>query len=150
MPQSSDIAIYADTSFLVAIYLPEADSEKALRCMQRLSEPLPFTPFHRHELRTGIRLRVFRKEISVEERKSAFSEIENDLEGAILAHRPIPWTDVFRVADEIAEQHAETFGVRSLDLLHVAMARTFGASHFLTFDERQSGLAESAGFKVKF
>jgi len=87
--------VYADTSFLVAVYSPEADSLKALNYMQRLKEPLPFTPFHRHELRTGIRLRVFRKEITAEERKAAFREIDADLENNILVHTVIPWTDAF-------------------------------------------------------
>mgnify|MGYP003346087159 FL=1 len=63
---------YADTSFLIRIYTPHADSHRALAWMQRATEPLPFTPFHRHETRTGIRLRVFRREITVEQRKAAF------------------------------------------------------------------------------
>jgi hypothetical protein len=42
-------------------------------------EPLPFTPLHRHELRNAIRLRVFRGEITPEQRKLAFQEIESDL-----------------------------------------------------------------------
>jgi len=50
MPASRPPA-YADTSFLVRIYTPRADSFKALTWMQRASAPLPFTPFHRHELR---------------------------------------------------------------------------------------------------
>jgi len=141
---------YADTSFLVAAYSPEADSLKAIHHLQRLTEPLPFTPFHRHELRTGIRLRVFRKEITVEQRKAALREVDSDLADNILAHTTIPWTDVFRTADELAENHVETLGVRSFDLLHVAIALTLGATEFLTFDLRQSALAKAAGLKVKF
>ena len=82
---------YADTSFLAAVYSPEAGSIKALSLMQRLREPLPFTPFHRHELRNGIRLRVFRKEISAEQRKAAFQEIDSDLEENVLAARGLGW-----------------------------------------------------------
>lgn len=55
------MSAYADTSFLIRVYTPHVDSNKALTWMRRASEPLPFTPFHRHEIRTGIRLRVFRK-----------------------------------------------------------------------------------------
>ena len=141
---------YADTSFLIRIYSPHADSHRALAWMQRATEPLPFTPFHRHEARTGIRLRVFRKEITVEQRKAAFSEIDSDLADNILAHTTIPWTDVFRTADELASNHVETLGVRSFDLLHVAIALTLGATEFLTFDIRQYALAKAAGLKVKF
>lgn len=141
---------YADTCFLVAAYSPEADSMRALQHLQRLTEPLPFTPLHRHELRTAIRLRVFRKEITIEQRKAAFSAIDSDLADQILAHTAIPWTNVFRTADELAGNHVETLGVRSFDLLHVAIAITLGATAFLTFDTRQSALAKAAGLKVKF
>lgn len=140
---------YADTSFLVAVYSPEADSIQALSFMQRLRDPLPFTPFHRHELRNGIRLRVFRKEITVEQRKAAFLELDSDLEENVLAHIPISWTDTFREAEDLAATHTETLGSRSLDLLHVALAIVLGATEFFTFDTRQAALAKAAGLKVK-
>lgn len=50
---------------------PYADSERAIRLMERMSEPLSFTPFHRHELRNALRLRVYRAEIT--EKESEFS-----------------------------------------------------------------------------
>ena len=140
---------YADTSFLVRIYTPHADSQKALVWMQRATEPLPFTPLHRHELRNGVRLRVFRGEIGVEERKAALQEVDSDLEQNILVHTPIPWTDAFREAENIGAAHTERLGVRSFDLLHVGLALRLGATDFLTFDARQAALAKAVGLKVK-
>jgi predicted nucleic acid-binding protein len=140
---------YADTSFLIRIYTPHADSQRALTWMQRATDPLPFTPFHRHELRNGVRLRVFRGEITVEQRKAAFREIDSDLEENILTHTTIPWADTFREAENLAGTHTETLGGRSFDLLHVSLALTLGATEFLTFDRRQGTLAKSAGLKVK-
>jgi predicted nucleic acid-binding protein len=140
---------YADTSFLAAVYSPEPGSIKAIGMMQRLRESLPFTPFHRHELRNGIRLRVFRKEITVDQRKAAFAEIDSDLQEDILTHTPIPWTDAFRQAEDLAAAHTETLGVRSFDLIHVSLALVLGATDFLTFDTRQAALAKAAGLKVK-
>ena len=90
---------YADTSFLVRAYTPHADSQKALRWLQRAREPLLFTPLHRHELLNAIRLRVFRGEITTEQRLMAFQEIESDLAENILAHTPIPWTEAFRESE---------------------------------------------------
>ena len=141
--------MYADTSFLVAVYSPGAESMKALAFMQRLTEPLPFTPLHRHELRTGIRLRVFRREITPEQRQAAFNDIDSDLDGNILAHRNVPWTDTFREAENLAGVHVETLGVRSFDLLHVAIALALKATSFVTFDLRQAALATAAGFELK-
>jgi predicted nucleic acid-binding protein len=140
---------YADTSFLARIYTPHADSTEALTWMQRAREALPFTPLHRHELRNAVRLRVFRREITVEQRKEALRQVDVDLADAILAHTTIPWTDTFREAENLAAAHTETLGVRSFDLLHVALAITLGATEFLTFDARQATLAEAAGLKVK-
>ena len=140
---------YADTSFLARIYTPHADSTKAVAWMQRAREALPFTPLHRHELRNAVRLRVFRREISAEQRKEAFREVAADLADAILAHTTIPWTETFREAERLAAAHTETLGVRSFDLLHVALAIALGAAEFLTFDARQAVLAKAAGLKVK-
>jgi predicted nucleic acid-binding protein len=140
---------YADTSFLARIYTPHAGSTKALAWMQRATEPLPFTPLHRHELRNAVRLRVFRGEITAEQRTEAFREIDSDLADGILAHTTIPWTNSFREAESLAAAHTESLGVRSFDLLHVGLAVTLGAAEFLTFDKRQAALAKAAGLKVK-
>ncbi len=141
---------YADTSFLARVYTPHADSTKALTWMQRATEPLPFTPLHRHELRNAVRLRVFRSEITPDQRQQAFREMDADLADHILAHTTIPWTDTFREAENLAAAHTERLGVRSFDLLHVALARTLGVTEFLTFDTRQAALAKAAGLKVRF
>jgi predicted nucleic acid-binding protein len=140
---------YADTSFLARIYTPQADSTKALAWMQRATEALPFTALHRHELRNAVRLRVFRQEITAQQRKEAFREIDSDVADNILGHTNIPWTDAFREAERLAAAHTETLGVRSLDLLHVGLAVTLGATEFLTFDARQASLAKGAGLRVK-
>ncbi len=143
------MAAYADTSFLVRAYTPHADSRKTLSWLQKAREPLPFTSLHRHELRNAIRLRVFRGEISAEQRKLAFQELESDLTDNILVHMPVPWTDTFREAEDLAALHTEKLGVRSFDLLHVALALTLNATEFLTCDTRQASLAQVAGLKVK-
>jgi predicted nucleic acid-binding protein len=140
---------YADTSFLAALYSPEPGSLEAIGLMQRLRQPLPFTPFHRHELRNGIRRRVFRKEITTGQRTAALAEMEADLREGILTHTPVPWTDTFRLAEELAAAHTEALGVRSFDLLHVGLARALGATEFFTLDARQAALARVAGLKVK-
>ena len=142
--------IYADTSFLVRLYLTQSDSQKALAFMRDFRDPLPFTPLHRHELRNALRLAVFRKEIDAERRKAAFQDIESDLDDGILAHVPIAWTNAFREAEQLGNDHTETLGVRGVDLLHVGLARALGLKEFLTFDSRQAELAKAAGFKVKF
>ena len=142
--------VYADTSFLVRIYLTQSDSQKALKFMRDFREPLPFTPLHRHELRNALRLAVFRKEIDATRRQAAFEDVESDLEDAILTHVPISWTDAFRDAEQFGKDNTEVLGVRGVDLLHAGVARALGVKQFLTFDSRQAELAKAAGFRVEF
>lgn len=141
---------YADTSFLVRLYLTQSDSQKALAFMRNFRDPLPFTPLHRHELRNALRLAVFRNEIDAERRKAAFLDVESDLQDGILAHVSISWTNALREAEQVGNDHTETTGVRGADLLHLGVARSLGMNRFLTFDSRQAELARTLGFIVKF
>ena len=141
---------YADTSFLVRIYLTQSDSPKALAFIRNFRDPLPFTPLHRHELRNALRLAVFRQEIDAERRNAAFADIDSDLADGILAHVPVGWTDAFREAEHLGKTHTETLGIRGMDLLHAGVALTLAAKRFLTFDLRQAELAKAAGLNVKF
>jgi predicted nucleic acid-binding protein len=141
--------IYADTSFLVAVYALESDSQKALNWLQKAKVPLPFTQIHRHELRNAIRLRVFREEITASQRSQVFNEIESDLKENILSYTAIQWTEAFRESDEIGALHGERLGARSIDLLHVGIARSLKCEEFLTFDLRQASVAKACGFKLK-
>jgi predicted nucleic acid-binding protein len=143
------VVIYPDTSFLVALYVDEDSSEEAREYMQRNSEALTFTPFHRLEIRTALRLRVFRTHSSVSELKTAFQHIDEDLFEGNLQHTPLNWSNTLREAERLGEAHLTELGVRSGNLLHIASAVVLGAREFVTFDQRQTKLARRAGLKVK-
>ena len=87
---------------------------RVLAWLQSARHPLPFTPLHRLEVRNAIRLRVFRGEITPEQRQQAFQEIESDLAGAVLEHIAVPWIDTLREAEALAAGHAERLGVRGI------------------------------------
>jgi predicted nucleic acid-binding protein len=141
--------IFADTSFLVSLYSAEKETTTAQGYMLRAAQSLTYTPFHRLELRTALRRRVFRKTISTEEMRGAFQIIEGDLQEGILEHRTFNWIEALRQAEELAEAHLTQVGTRSGDLLLVAIACVLGAGEFVTFDQRQALLAKRAGLKVK-
>ena len=61
---------------------------------------------------------------------------------------PVDWPSVFRRAHRLSRRHAATLAVRSLDLLHVALALQMNAGEFLTFDDRQSQTAKAEGLAV--
>ncbi len=143
------MVIYPDTSFLVSLYVQEPSTPSAERFVQDIDGPLAFTPFHRLEFRTALRLRVFRKELSLPQLRSIFLKMEAHLTGGVFQHSPLVWADALREAERLGEAHLKEIGARTGDLLHVASAVVLGARDFLTFDHRQTDLARRAGLKVK-
>ena len=122
---------------------------RARKFMALQLEPLPFNPLHRLEVRNGLRLAVFRGEMTVDERAAALRQIEEDVEDGVFVHQAIPWTEAMRKAEQLSAAHAERIGSRAADTLHVAAALLAGARQFLSFDKRQRDLAGMAGLNVK-
>jgi predicted nucleic acid-binding protein len=143
------VVIYPDTSFLVPLYVSEERSRHAENICANLAEPLRFTPFHRLELRSALRGRVFRGSLDNPNLQAALRRNEDHLLDGFLEHTPLVWPELLREAERIGAAHLAETGARSGDLLHVASAVILGAREFLTFDERQAALAKRAGLKVK-
>ncbi len=140
---------YADSSFLVSIYRRDGNHEAACALMSKRSPALTFLPLHRVELRNALRFAEIQGLITAAERRAAFKQIEQDLRDGLLLHVSVAWSDICRHADELSEKHMVKNGQRTIDLLHVAAALETGARTFLTFDQRQCGLAKAAGLQVK-
>jgi predicted nucleic acid-binding protein len=143
------MVIYPDTSFLFSLYVTEETTRLAEEYTEKADVGLTFTPFHRLELRTALRLRVFRDDITRDDLKRALRRSEEHLETGVLEHVPLAWADALREAERIGEACLTEIGARSGDLLHVASAVILGAKEFVTFDQRQHKLARRAGLKVK-
>jgi predicted nucleic acid-binding protein len=58
----------------------------------------------------------------------------------------VNWIPVYRAAAKWAALHSPRIGCRSLDVLHVSLAKHLNASEFVTFDERQKSLAMALRF----
>jgi predicted nucleic acid-binding protein len=140
---------YADSSFLMSLFVEDANTGAAERFIARHPAVLAFNPLHRLEIRNGVRLRVHRGEIDKPARTLALRRIDQAIEGGQLIHTPLPWTDALRKAEQLSADHAERIGSRSADTLHVAAAMLAGARRFLSFDKRQRELAKAAGLIVK-
>lgn len=138
-----------DSSFFVSLYSKDQNSPAAGRFIASRSGTLGFSPLNRIEVRNALRNLCARGAINETERRTAFRQMEEDLESGFLLHMSINWTQTFRRADHLSEQHAARDGQRAIDLLHVAIALEFRAATFLSFDQRQRKLAAAAGLKVK-
>lgn len=140
---------YIDTGILVKLYTPEANTPEAVRLVSQFKPPFAFTHWQELELRTALRLKVFRREMTEDELRRVMRRIGNDL---VDGHWQRPRYDlaaVYHTAERLSAQHAATVGCRTLDILHVAAALVIGARDFLTFDTRQGELARRAGMQVR-
>jgi len=142
------VKTYADTSFLFSLYATDVNSAKADAWRQANPAPLPFTAFHRLELRNALSLAVFQQRLTLGEIQSVWREVENDFAAGLLVERGGLWHRVLADAEMSAFNHTPTIGCRTLDLLHVTAAKLIGVTDFCTFDARQAGLAGRLGLVV--
>lgn len=140
---------YADTRYFFSLYATDANSPKADAWWQANPQPLPFTAFHRLELRHAFSLAVFQKRLTPQEVQAAWQEVENDLAAGLLVPRGGLWHRILREAENIAQHHTPTVGTRTLDIIHVATATLLGLSQFCSFDTRQTTVASRVGLTAK-
>ena len=136
------MSAYADTSFVVSLYVPDANSAEAASRMRRMPLPLILTPLVELELANALQLRLFRRELPASKIRAAYAAFRDDVAGDVLAIKPMP-DEVYANARRLSQKWTRTFGTRTLDIIHVASALALGAETFHTFDERQRRLAKA-------
>ena len=141
------MSAYADTSFLVSLYVLDGNSARAAARLKPALQPILLTPLNEVELTNAFYLRLFRREVNPATIRAAQSLFQEDLENGIFEVRPLSLA-VFERAKRLAEKHTERLGTRTLDVLHVAAALVSRADAFLTFDANQGRLAKAEGFVV--
>ena len=138
---------YADTSFLVSLYMLDGNSALAAAQMKRAALPLALTPLGEIELTNAFQLRLFRKELDHSKVKAAQKLFREDMANGVMVLRPLP-PGAFDEARRLAEKHTRRLGTHSLDVLHVASALVLRTETFYTFDEKQRKLAKAEGLLV--
>lgn len=139
---------YADSSFPVSCYLLDANTPLTNAWLSRTGAPLPYTALHALEVRNAFQLGVFRGLFTSADAAAAWRNVERDLHNGRLARTTIKWPVAFRLAARFSERHSATVGARSLDILHVAAAKSLSAVEFVSFDGRQRSLAAAVGLRV--
>jgi len=138
--------VYADTSFLVSIYV--ADHHSAVADQLFNSRPrVWFTPLHLAEWTHAIAQQVFRRLMSAAEAERTHRALEKDRAAGLWLEAAMP-EQAFDLCADIARRYGPKLGVRTLDSLHVACALELKAEQFWTFDERQGKLAKAEGLKT--
>jgi predicted nucleic acid-binding protein len=143
------LSAYFDTGVLVKLYCLEANTPEAVKLVGQFNPPLAFTHWQEIEIKNALRLKLFRKELTSAESKKALGALQTDLASGVLQRASYNITAVFRIADDLSERHTASLGCRTLDILHVAVAKVINADAFVTFDIRQAALATKEGLKVE-
>lgn len=136
--------LYLDTSSLLKLYIFEPGSEFVQSRVTSQDQPLPIWEIQRAELTNALRLKVFWKEITLDQADTQIALFENRFKRGFYA---FPQIDRSSLMECLLRLGAETprLGCRTLDIFHVACALQIGATEFLSFDQRQNALASYAG-----
>jgi predicted nucleic acid-binding protein len=140
--------IYADSSFLVSLYLSDANSRAAQAELERDSGQVALSRIAGLEVRNAFRLAVFRGWISAAQEARVQALFDADASGGFLHPVTFATDEVFFAAERLSHAHTAVSGNRSLDVLHIACARVAELEVFASFDERQRKLASLQGLQV--
>lgn len=138
---------YVDTSFVVSLYIADANSSEAAQRMKEMPLPVLITSLGELEFTNAVELRLFRREIQASQARATRAAFRADTHGGIFRVQVLSEA-VFRDAIRLALRWTARLGARSLDIIHVASALALHADEFHTFDDRQRHLATAAGLVV--
>lgn len=139
--------IYLDASFVCSLHMRDANTPAALQLTQKAPEQLVISALVEVEAVNAFAQRVFRKEWTYLNMQKAMHDLETDIRSGLLKLRLLPEA-AFGRAKSLTTTLTPTIGVRSADLLHVALAVELGANALYTFDQRQHKAAKAAGLRV--
>jgi predicted nucleic acid-binding protein len=139
---------YFDTGVLLKLYLPELRAAEAVALVNASPGKPPFSHLHELEMRSALRQKAGRGEVTQSECDALIAQVESDLITGVHERVIVSWPDVFATAEALSAAHGITTLCRSLDTLHVALALELGATEFCSFDLRQSRMAAAAGLAV--
>jgi predicted nucleic acid-binding protein len=133
--------IYFDTSTLIKIYVREETSPAAVEILRAEKSSVPFSHLVELELRTAIRLKRGRGEITAAQQRTVLQTVESDLARGVLERPDYDLDSVYRRAEALSAKHAAGTLARTADIWHVAAALEIGCRAFSSFDARQRKLA---------
>ena len=139
--------IYLDTSVVVSLYSPDANSATAIGFLQTCGDALLITALCELEAVNAFELRIFRRQISRSQAEVSLSDFALDLRNGVIQLRTLP-AFTYERARRLSRDFTAKLGTRAADVLHVAAALELGAGGFFSFDLPQRKMAEAAGLKI--
>jgi predicted nucleic acid-binding protein len=142
------LSTYADTSFVVSLYVFDDNSPRASTIFAEPFVPFLLTPLLEAEIVNAFNLRIFRKESREKQIQTSLELFGKDVRSGVFELKSFS-NEIFRQASLISSRRTAKFGTRTLDLLHVASAVFLKTERFCTFDKKQAELARTEGLSVQ-
>ena len=143
--------IYADTSFLVSVYV-HADTlhsqARAEVATWTVAPELPITPFGWVELENTFARLEQKGRLTLKEAAALIASIESDIGGGFLRSAPLRSYQWLATARELSRKITPVTGTRTLDVLHLALVKSERCTHVASFDANQRRAAAAAGLKL--
>ncbi|OAM91557.1 type II toxin-antitoxin system VapC family toxin [Termitidicoccus mucosus] len=143
--------IYADTSFLASLYNDKDTRHgEAVTIAQAWTKPprLPLTPFGMLELRNVLSRLQHKGQLRPGDARMCEQFVKEDLRDGILEPRPLRAYEWMEAAMDVTARVTPLTGTRTLDAMHIALAKLNGAKTFLSFDANQRKAAQASGFAL--
>ena len=139
--------VYLDTSALLKRYIPETNSE-AFDAYFVDHAPLSISRLGLVEIRCALARKRRNKQITAEREKAAMNEIRTDIQDGILVTYPVGDTH-FAEALHLIDKMTKV-PLRSLDALHLSIARSLDAHEIATADAVMQRAAKSLGMNIAY
>lgn len=139
--------VYADTSFLIALYGNDQFTPAARTTVLIETSSLLLCELNRLEFENALHLLHFRKLVTPRFVNEALTALKRDEKSGLLRATSCDWPAVFARAEQISARRTSKSGQRTMDLLHVAVALTQPVEQFFSFDLRQRALAQQEGLR---
>jgi len=146
------VSTFAETSFLFAFYFPRAVSEQAVVKMQSLPAPTQISSLVRYEFQQAVWFEVWRRAnghlygLNPPDAQTGLAAFDLDLQQGLWDIARPDWENVIVRAQRLTLSHTPRYGMRALDILHVATAQQLAVTEFLTFDANQRRIVVAEGF----
>jgi predicted nucleic acid-binding protein len=140
------MALYLDTSCLLKVFFPEAETAKTLAAISAESRVV-VSSLARLEMLSQIHGRVAGGLLSAPRAKRLLQRVEAVLKMAPYEPAPCP-ADLVEVAEAQMQPFPQSVYCRTLDRLHLAAMEALGLRRLLTNDDTQATAARALGFQV--
>lgn len=138
----------ADSSLIVALYLPEPNSALADAACNSVLPPIRLSDWHRVEIANAIQRAVRNQRITAAQAALIWQEFTADIASGRFEIVAVDHSAMLARALSLTQTHTATLAARTLDLIHVATALEIGAADFLSLDNRQRQVAGAEGLNV--